>query len=63
MEKHKKIGYQETAKQIDRVRSLYSRIGEPLAVDVIFDLYRHLGGALTLAREERPQKTKKKLNA
>jgi len=63
MEKHKKIGYQETAKQIDRVRSLYSRIGEPLAVDVIFDLYRHLGAALALAQEEKPRKNKKRMNA
>jgi len=37
--------------QILRMRRLYSQIGEPLPVDVIIDLYQHLGKALELADE------------
>ena len=35
--------------QILRMRKLYSQIGEPLPVDMIFDLCRHLDNALELA--------------
>ena len=34
-----------------RMRRLYSQIGEPLPVDVIIDLYRHLDKALEIAEE------------
>lgn len=37
--------------QILRMRRLYSQVGEPLPVDVIIDLYRHLDQALELADE------------
>ena len=36
-----------------RMRRLYSQIGEPLPVDVIIDLCRHLDQALDLADESR----------
>lgn len=36
-----------------RMRRLYSRIGEPLPVDVIIDLCRHLDQVLDLADESR----------
>jgi len=37
--------------QTRRMRKLYSQIGEPLPVDVIIDLCRHLDKALELAQE------------
>ena len=36
-----------------RMRRLYSRIGEPLPVDVIIDLCRHLDTALEIADERK----------
>ena len=39
--------------QILRMRRLYSQVGEPLPVDVIIGLYRHLDQALELADENR----------
>lgn len=39
--------------QILRMRRLYSRIGEPLPVDVIIDLCRHLDTALEIADESK----------
>lgn len=52
MEKRKSVPAVQAENQVERMRKLYSRIGEPLPVDVIIDLYRHLDGALQLAREE-----------
>lgn len=43
MEKRKPAVYSETARKVERIRKLYSKIGEPLPADVIIDLYRHLG--------------------
>ena len=36
--------------QVERMRSLYSQIGEPLPVDVIIDLHRHLDAAIDMAK-------------
>lgn len=45
--KEQKTGrYARTARQVESVRKLYSRIGQPLPADIIIDLYRHLGSAL-----------------
>lgn len=52
MQKQRKTGYAEVECRVARVRDTYSRIGEPLPVDVIIDLHRHLGAALELARQD-----------
>lgn len=39
--------------QVDKLREIYSQIGEPLPVDVMIDLYRHLPDALELCRTEK----------
>lgn len=46
----------QTARQIQRLRTLYSQIGEPLPVDILFDLHLHLGSALEL-HEGAPQRS------
>ena len=51
MEKQKKTGFEEVSRRVESVRRIYSRIGEPLPVDVMIDLYRHLGAALEAARQ------------
>lgn len=38
--------YERVAGQVNRIRRLYSRIGEPLPADIIIDLHRHLAPAL-----------------
>ena len=43
--------YKRVAAQVNRVRALYSRIGEPLPADVIIDLHRCLGSALEAVDE------------
>lgn len=52
MEKQKANRYARAAKQTEAIRCLYSKIGQPLPVDIIIDLHRHLGKALELADEE-----------
>ena len=42
-----------TNEQLLRMRRLYSQIGEPLPVDVIIDLCRHLEQALEFADESK----------
>lgn len=51
MEKQRKNHYARASDQAMRMRKLYSQIGEPLPVDVIIDLYRHLDKALEFANE------------
>ena len=46
MQRKQEIGYERVAAQVNRVRKLYSRIGEPLPADIIIDLHRHLAPAL-----------------
>jgi len=59
MEK-KKIPYPEITRRVDSVRRIYSRIGEPLPVDTLIDLYQHLGTALALLKT--PEKSPKMKN-
>ena len=51
MKEQKTDRYARTSLQVEHVRKLYSRIGEPLPADVIIDLYRHLGKAMELVEE------------
>ena len=46
MQKEQRIPYDRVAAQVNRIRKLYSRIGEPLPADVIIDLHRHLAPVL-----------------
>lgn len=48
--------YERVAAQVDRVRALYSRIGEPLPADTIIDLYRSIGPALEAVGERERSK-------
>ena len=48
----KKNQYLEIARQVNRVREIYSDIGQPLSADVIADLYRCLGRVQEAARAE-----------
>jgi len=43
--------YVAVTRQIDSVRKLYSRIGQPLPADIIIDLHHYLGKAMELCRE------------
>lgn len=38
----------QTARQLEKMRKLYSQIGEPLPVDIMIDLHMQLGKALQL---------------
>lgn len=49
MEKRMKNRCAQASRQIERMRKLYSEIGEPLPVDVMLELHSHLGCALELA--------------
>ena len=60
MEKQKKNSYEEISRRVDSVRRIYSQIGEPLPVDVMIDLYRHLADALAMAQEREDKKSGKK---
>ena len=40
---------ERVAAQVNRVRALYSQIGEPLPADIIIDLYLRLAPALEAA--------------
>lgn len=51
MEKQMKNRCVQASRQLERMRRLYSEIGEPLPVDVMLDLHRHLGSALELAEQ------------
>ena len=43
MKKQMNDSYCRLSERVERVRRIYSRIGEPLPVEIIIDLYRHLG--------------------
>ncbi len=43
MNERRKTNYQEISARVERVRQIYSRIGEPLPAEIIIDLCRHLG--------------------
>lgn len=59
MEKQRQNNCARITRQVEEMRRLYSRIGEPLPVDVILDLYRHLGSALELAERKKPGRGRK----
>lgn len=64
MEKQRNNRYAHVSQQVDKMRRLYSQIGEPLPVDVMIGLYQHLEGAMEIYRQEkmpcpRPKKKKK----
>ena len=60
MEKQRQTSYARITKQVEEMRRLYSSIGEPLPADVIIDLYRHLGPALSSAEAAKPGRSKKR---
>ena len=62
---HERNRFERVETQVNRVRELYSRIGEPLPADAIIDLYRHLAPALEAVepkRKDRPR-TQHRLDA
>ena len=48
MQNRRKKSDAEVRRQIERARRIYSDIGQPLAADVIVELYRHLGAAMDM---------------
>ena len=60
MKQQKENHCAETSRQVERMRQLYSKIGEPLPVNVIIDLHRHLSDALELKKGERSSQCEKK---
>ena len=58
MQRKRQFQYERVSAQVNRVRKLYSRIGEPLPADVIIDLHRHLAPALEAIAEpgKRPRR-------
>ena len=57
MEKQRQNSYQQVSERVERVRKIYSRIGEPLPVEIIMDLYIHLSKMPQVG--ERPVKNRK----
>ena len=55
--------YKRVSEQVNRIRKLYSRIGEPLPVDIIVDLYLHLAPALEEAKESKRRSGKRRKEA
>ena len=51
------------SRQADRMRALYTQIGEPLPEEIVIDLLQHLDRALELAEEEPATTKKRRLNA
>ena len=63
MEKSKNSIYNRISYRVNRIRRLYSEIGEPLEANTIIDLYCHLDGALQqLQKEKAPHAFKKRLS-
>lgn len=63
MEKSKNSIYNRISYRVNRIRRLYSEIGEPLDANTIIDLYCHLDGALQqLQKEKAPSSCKKRLS-
>ena len=62
MEKQRQNPYQQVSARVERVREIYSRIGEPLPVEIIIDLYRHLG-SVPQAEEKTAKKRKQSLKS
>lgn len=60
MEKQRQNCYARTAQQVEEMRRLYSKIGQPLPVNIIIDLHHHLGKALAVAEQTGPWPRSKK---
>ncbi len=61
MEKHTYPPYDRISDRIKRICRLYSKIGEPLDVNTIIDLYHHLDDALQMNQNEKaPRRAHKK---
>ena len=60
MEKRMQTGFAETRERVDRVRKIYSQIGEPLSADIIIDLYQHLGKVMDAETAMRPRSRREK---
>ena len=60
MEKQMQNRYARSAKQVEEMRRLYSKIGEPLPADILIDLHLHLGKALDLNEADQPIKRRPK---
>lgn len=60
MEKQMNRKNVDVSHQIERMRALYSQIGEPLSVDVMIDLHRHLGRVLEMQLQEKTRGSRKK---
>lgn len=52
MPRGNEIRNQRAAKQVERIRKLYSQIGEPLPADIIIDLHIHLALPLAAVRSD-----------
>ena len=59
MENKQQGEYERVAARVKRVRSIYSRIGEPLPADIIIDLHRHLAPALEAAATRRGRRKRR----
>jgi len=49
MQNRRKKSYEEVRRQVERTRGIYSRLGQPLAADIVIELCRHLGAAMDMA--------------
>ena len=49
MQNRRKKSDEEIRRQVERTRGIYSRLGQPLAADMVIELYRHLGTAMEMA--------------
>lgn len=64
MPQQKRTRQQErAAKQVHEMRKLYARIGEPLPLDTMVDLYRHVGKALEAVQTDPQPKKKRNIDA
>ena len=63
MQREARSQYDRVAEQVNRIRKLYSRIGEPLPADIIIDLHRHLAPALEEAAAPRKRRGRRRLEA
>lgn len=60
MEKPMKNRRAQVPRQVERMRALYSQIGEPLPVETMLELHRHLGAALEQNEDQRNQTKNRK---
>ena len=63
MQRERDGSRERVAEQVNRIRGLYSRIGEPLPVDIIIDLHLHLAPALEEVERFRNRSGKRRKEA